>query len=164
MPKDDYDQFKKDFDADLRDANYAARGGYWFTNKWVLACILSVLAMIAVVWVAQVLSAGPKGAGDAYKTNQSGTNRIAKQEMFQQLYEDIQVADINVTTLHTLKVADPSYVNNTNYTAAVMQCTQLVHNYNAEAKKYTSQDWRDNSLPSAIDQTDPKFDCKEEAK
>lgn len=164
MPNDDrHDRFKNDFDADLRDANYATRGGYWFANKWVLACVLSVLGVAAVVWGAQVLTAGPKGAGDAHRTNQSGTNRIAKQEMFQQLYEDIQVADINITTLHTLKVSDPSYVNNTNYTAAQMQCTQLVHNYNAEAKKYTSQDWRDNSLPSAIDQTDPKFDCKEEA-
>lgn len=162
MPKES--NHHQRFDEEIKNLDYETRAGFWYAGKWVLAAVLGVLAVIALVWGATVLAAGPQGAGDAHKTNQSGSNRIAKQEMFEQLYADIQTSDQNLTTLHEAMVADPSYVNKTNYTAMRLQCTQLVQNYNAEARKFTSQDWRDNKLPSAINQSDPKFDCKEEAK
>lgn len=165
MPKEPnhHDRFKNETDSDMKDLDYATRAGFWYANKWVIASVIAILGVVALVWGLGVFTSGPKGAGDAYKTNQSGSNRIAKQEMFEQLYADIQASDQNLTVLHDTMVADPSYVNKTNYTAGRLQCTNLVHNYDAEARKYTSQDWRDNKLPSAIDQTDPKTDCKEEA-
>jgi len=155
------DKYKNEIDEEIRRADYAARAGFWVTYKWVVAAIIAVLAIIAGVFAWSVLIAKPQGAGEAYKTNQSGTNRIAKQEMFEQLYADIQNADNTVGLMAAAKLDDPSYVNRTNYTAARAHCNELVTNYDAEARKYTSQDWRDNKLPSAINTEDPKFDCKE---
>ena len=144
-----------------RDLNNETRQGFWYIIRWYAAGASVILVTISVLWATGVVFAGPKGAGDAYKTNQSGTNRIAKQEWFQQTYEDIQVADQNVDLMFDAMIADPSYANKTNYTATRAQCNQLVGNYDAEARKYTSQQWRDNTLPNTIDQDDPKFDCKE---
>lgn len=158
------DKYKNRIDGDFSELDYATRRGFWYTAKWVAACIVAILVIIGALWATGVLFAGPKGAGDAYKTNQSGTNRIAKQEWFEQTYADIQVADLSVNTMYTMKIEDPSYVNRTNYTAAVQHCNTLVGNYDAEARKYSSEQWRDNALPETIDRTDPKFDCKEEKK
>lgn len=158
------DRYKSRIDGEFSELDYVTRHGFWYAAKWVAASIVAILLMVGTLWFTGVLFAGPKGAGDAYKTNQSGTNRIAKQEMFEQLYQDIQVADLNVDATYVIQLTDPSYVNKTNYLAAKQQCNQLVGNYNAEARKYTSADWRDNKLPSAINQEDPKFDCKEEKK
>lgn len=165
MPKKDdrHNRFRNETDADMKDLEYATRAGFWYTYKWWVAAVVAVFTIGALIWGLTVITAGPKGAGDAHKTNQSGSNRIAKQEMFEQLYADIQASDANLTVLHDAMVDDPSYVNKTNYNAGRLQCTNLVHNYDAEARKYTAKDWRDNKLPSAINQTDPKFDCKEEA-
>lgn len=158
------DKYKNNTDRNFERLNYETRAAYWYTNKWLWASVGSIVAIIVALWAAGVLWAGPKGAGDAYKTNQSGTNRISKQEWFEQTYQDIQNADKTVGLMHDALAGDPSYVNKTNYTGARAACNQIVANYDAEARKYTSQDWRDNKLPSAIDQTDPKFDCKEETK
>jgi flagellar biosynthesis/type III secretory pathway M-ring protein FliF/YscJ len=159
MPFDD--KYKNSVDEEYKKADYEARHGFWFVAKWVAASVALVLVIGALIWVITVVSSDTKGAGDAHKQNQSGTNRIAKQEMFQQLYNDIKAADQNVDLMYQTKTDDPSYVNKTNYTGAVAHCRQLVANYNAEAKKYTSADWRDNELPSEIDSTNKQFDCKE---
>lgn len=156
------DKYKSQTDRDFEELDYDTRAGFWFAVKWVAAITVFILVITGVLWATGVIFAGPKGAGDAYKTNQSGTNRIAKQEWFEQTYADIQNADKTVGLMSAAKLDDPSYVNKTNYTGAVAHCNQLVANYDAEARKYSSQDWRNNKLPSAIDQTDPKFDCKEQ--
>lgn len=161
---DPSDKYKNRSDRDFAELDYDTRHGFWYTAKWVAACIAAAVVVVVALWGAGVLWAGPKGAGDAHKTNESGTNRIAKQEWFEQTYQDIQAADVRVDTFAAAKADDPSYTNKVNYTGAVNACNQLVANYNAEARKFTSQDWRDNKLPSVIDQTNPKFDCKETKK
>lgn len=161
MPSDKY---KQRSDQEFAELDYDTRHGFWYVAKWGAAAAAAIVVLVAALWATGVLWAGPKGAGDAHKTNQSGTNRIAKQEMFEQLYTDIQNADKRIDTFAAAKTEDPSYTNKVNYTGAVNTCNQLVANYDAEARKYTSAGWRDNQLPEAIDQTDPKFDCKETKK
>lgn len=163
MPSDKY---KNRSDREWSEIDYDTRHAFWWGWKWVGGSIVAIVVVVAALWATGVLWAGPKGAGDAYKTNQSGTNRIAKQEMFEQLYADIQAADQRVNTFFLAKQASggESYPAQVNYTGAVNACNQLVANYDAEARKYSSADWRDNELPERIDQTDPKFDCKETKK
>ena len=159
-------RYKNRSDQAFAELDYDTRHGFWGAWKGIGGCVVAVVAVVVVLWGAGVLWAGPKGAGDAHKTNESGTNRIAKQEMFEQLYADIQVADQRVNTFFLALHASggESYTAKVEYTGAVNACNQLVGNYNAEARKYTAADWRDNNLPESIDQTDPKFDCKETTK
>lgn len=158
------DKYRNQSDREFDRLDYDTRHMFWWGWKWLIAGTVAIVSVVALLWAFGVIFAKPQGAGDAYKTNQSGTNRIAKQEWFEQTYADIQNADKNINLFAAAKVDDPSYTNKQNYLGAVAACNQLVANYDAEARKYTSQDWRDNKLPSAIDQSDPKFNCKEESK
>lgn len=156
------DKFEKRSDRKWDELGYDTRHGFWYAVKWGLAGVVSLVLLTVILWGTGVLWAGPKGAGDAHKTNESGTNRIAKQEMFEQLYADIQVADKRVGMFALARQASPdSYQASVNYEGAVNHCNQLVANYDAEARKQTSADWKAADLPAEIDQSDPKFDCKE---
>lgn len=156
---------RKDSDLEWRDLNDETRHGFWYAARWVVAVIILVVVVSAALWAAGVFSAGTKGAGEAHKTNQSAPNRIAKQELFESLYADIQTADKRIDTMAAaLKLAPVNTEAQVRYTGAVTYCQQIVGQYNAEARKFSSFDWRDNQLPSSIDQTKPEFDCKETGK
>lgn len=159
------DKYKDRLDGEFSELDYGTRHGFWYAAKWVGACLVAGLVVVGILWAAGVLFAGPRGAGDAYKTNQSGTNRIAKQEMFEDLYQEVKVADQRIDTFAVEYHATPTNVEaRTRYLGAITYCQQAVGAYDAEARKYTAEQWRDNELPAAIDRTDPKFDCKEENK
>lgn len=125
--------------------------------------ILGVIALIGVsVWGFKVTTSDTKGAGDATRSKNSGTNRIAAQERFEDLYAGIKAADQRLDVLATAKKAAPSdVVAATNYTGAVNYCIDLRAQYDAEARKYTAEQFRAADLPPEIDQLDPAFDCKE---
>lgn len=128
--------------------------------------ILGVIALISVgVWGFKVTTSDTKGAGDVTRRNNSGDNRIAAQQRFEKLYADVKAADLRIDTMATAKretPADP--IARTNYTGAVNYCIQTRADYDAEARKVTSQDWRSTDLPFQIDPTDPSTDCKETSK
>ncbi len=146
---------------DWKDLDDETRHGFWYTYKWAIAAVIAVLSIIALVWVLGVLSSDVKGRGEAVKENKSARNRIAQQEGFQQLYQDIQAADERLDVLWDAYQADKTDpILRQNWTGGVNVCTNLVHDYDAKAKKYTAKQWRDEDLPKTIDQTDPKFDCK----
>ena len=162
MPRDDkFDKYTERSDRDFKELNYGTRHSYWYAVTWITASTVAIFAIGVLLWGLGVFSAGPKGAGDAYKENQSGQNRVEKQEMFEDLYQDIQAADKGVHGAALAKADDPSFVTRTNYIGAVNYCNGLVAKYDAEARKYTSADWRDNVLPEKIDQSKSEFDCKE---
>lgn len=160
MPSDKY---KERSDREFDELGYDTRHGFWYGLRWYAAGAAVILASIALLWALGVFTSDVRGAGDAHKQNQSGTNRVVKQEMFEQKYQDIQNADKRIDTFAAAKAEDPTYTNKVNYTGAINVCNQLVADYNAEARKQTSADWKAADLPSVIDQNDPKFDCKESA-
>ena len=47
-----------------------------------------------------------------------------------------------------------------NLTGTTTYCLSAVAEYNAEARKYSSKEFRDADLPDRIDTTDPATDCK----
>jgi hypothetical protein len=128
--------------------------------------ILAIVAVIAVlgigVWVFKVATSDTRGAGDATRTKNSGTNRIAAQERFEELYAGVKAADQKVGVMRQALTGAPTdVVAQTNYTGAVNYCIDLRAQYDAEARKYTAEDWRSIDLPQQIDQLDPATDCKE---
>lgn len=126
--------------------------------------IVAVVALIAAgVWGFRVVTSDAKGQGDAVRTKNSGTNRIAAQERFEELYAGIKAADERVSVMAAAKKSDPSdVIASTNYAGAVNYCIQIRADYNAEARKYTAEQFRAADLPAQIDSLDPAFDCKEQ--
>lgn len=127
---------------------------------------LAVLAIIAGgIWGFRVAASDVKGQGDAARTKNSAPNRIAAQERFETLYADIKAADERIDVMAAAKKASPTdLVATTNYTGAVNYCIQIRADYNAEARKYTAEQFRAADLPAQIDSLDPAFDCKESVK
>lgn len=132
------------------------------TAAWIIAAVVFFALLGAIGWGVKVATSDVKGQGDAVREKNSAPNRIAAQERFESLYAEIKASDQRLDALAADKKAAPTdRAASIRYTGAVAYCLSVVNDYNAEARKYRSQDFRSVDLPSEIDQTDPAFDCKE---
>ena len=136
----------------------------WRVLLWTVAILVVCGGLSWAGWAIKVATSEVKGAGDQQIQINSGKNRTQAQELFEKLYTKIQEYDKNLDAAYLAKVEDPSSFNKTNYTGLVMTCNQAVQEYNAEARKVSTSKWMSADLPYEIDQTDPRFDCKESAK
>lgn len=153
---------RKDSDLEWKALHDETRHGFWYAARWVIAIILLIVVIVAGLWVLGVVSAPWKGKGDAFKTKESGTNRIAAQERFETMYADVLASDQKLDGYAAAKKAAPEdVVTQTNYTGGVSYCITVRNAYNAEARKYTAEQFRASDLPASLSATDPKTDCKE---
>lgn len=141
-----------------RDAN---RGVSWGL-VWTLI-IISIVVVLGVVWWAlSVAASGPKGQGDGVIENNSSENWIAAQARFEDLHEGILASDRKIQVAYDDLLTDPDNATlKTNYSSMRNLCINNVGHYNAESRKFLSEDWKSAGLPDRIDNTNPKTDCKE---
>jgi hypothetical protein len=138
----------------------AARG---IGTGYLLLIIFIVLGLItgAGLWALDVATSGVKGKGDAVKINNSAENWTAKQAFFHEKYNAVLAADKKIGTFKALVDADTTDKTAlTNYTSMQSQCQNYVSEYNAESSKFLSQDWKDPELPTVINESNSKTDCK----
>ena len=137
------------------------RGGTWRVMVWIVVVVVFVGLLSVALWAFGVFSSPIKGQGDAFKTKNSGTNRIAAQERFEDLHADILATDRKLDAAKAkAKAAPDSQVAQTEYVGLTNYCIDVVGDYNAESRKYTAQDFKSIDLPYQIDNTDPATDCK----
>lgn len=150
---------------DIREINAGARSAGWRVAIWI-GCAAAALGILgAVGWGVKVATSDVKGAGDQTRITNDGRNRIAAQESFEALYQQIQAYDRNLDQAAKDKAEHPGdafYA--TNYSGLVKSCNDAVGQYNADARKVTRAKWLSAVLPYEIDQTNPLFDCKESAR
>lgn len=161
MSRLDRDQFRQD----VRDANYVGRRAGGSVAIWV-AAIIAVVAVIGIGgWVFKVATSDVKGKGDATVQINSGKNRIAAQESFEALFNQIKAYDKNLDQAAADKKEHPGdsfYA--TNYSGLVKQCNDAVAQYNGDANKVSRAKWLTDDLPFQIDDNNPLTDCKESTK
>lgn len=145
---------------DSDNPSTVVRGATWRTGVWVIAVLLFVSVIGVAVWGFGVLTSDVKGRGDAVVKKNSATNRISAQERFEDLYAEIVAADAKIGPARQAYKMNPSPVNQTNLTGLTNYCLDVVADYNAEARKYTSEDFRSTDLPAQIDGFDSATDCK----
>lgn len=139
------------------------RGATWRAFVWVLCIVAAVTVLSLGVWAFKVATSDVKGRGDANLIKNNATNRVQVQGEFNQRYQDILAADRRITVAYTALQADKTdQVLQTRYSGAVSYCLGAVGEYNAAARTYTKQDFRDADLPAQIDNTDPATDCRED--
>lgn len=142
------------------DPGVVGRGAAWRIGLLVLA-ILALVAVIGIgVWGFKVATSDIKGQGDATRQKNDATNRIAAQQRFEDLYQEVIQSDRRITMLADATERDPSTVNQTNLTGAINYCLDVVGDYNAEARKFTAEEFRAADLPAQIDNLDPATDCQ----
>lgn len=125
----------------------------------VLGVLVAILSGVAW-WGFTVATADIKGRGDAHKQKSSASNRIAKQEWFEEVYADILASDRKIGLFKEALAADPKdKTARTNYNGQVAYCQDAVADYDAESRKYTSEAFRAIDLPAKIDPADPLTDC-----
>lgn len=142
--------------------NAVARSGTWRVMVYIVAFVVFFGAIGVGLWAFGVFTSDVKGRGDATKIKNSGTNRIAAQERFEDMYADVLAADRRIDAqFNALKLDPDSSVAKINYNGAVNYCIEVVADYNAEARKYTAEQFRSTDLPAQIDDLDSTTDCKE---
>jgi len=142
-----------------------ARGASWRVALWIVGVVLFVGAISAGIWYLKVVTSGVKGAGDQTRIVNDGKNRVAAQEAFEALYQQILAYDRNLDQAAKDKAEHPGdsfYA--TNYSGLVKQCNDAVGQYNADARKVSRAKWLSPDLPYEIDITKPETDCKETVK
>lgn len=141
-----------------RDVNRVGRLGL----VWYIVIVLVVLALGAGIWALSVALSGPKGVGDAIIKKNSAENWTKAQAKFEEMYADIEQTDRKITVAATALAADPEDITlKQTYSGTVNYCLEVVGDYNAEARKYLSSEFRSIDLPQKIGITDPAIDCKE---
>lgn len=129
---------------------------------WVIVIGVLLAVVGGIFWGIDVASSGVKGQGDATKTNNSAENWTAKQAFFEDKFEAIKAADQKIG-LYTKSVeANPTdKTAATNLQGITSQCINYVAEYNAESRKFLSQDWKSVDLPLEISTNSPaSYDCK----
>jgi predicted lipid-binding transport protein (Tim44 family) len=131
----------------------------------IVAAILAAIIFIALIswagWAISVATSGPKGQGDAIKTKNSAANWTAAQARFEEQHQAIISADEKIAVHAAALAASPSdRTLQTNLTGVTTACISAVADYNAESRKYLSEDFKSADLPYQIDKTDPATDCK----
>lgn len=127
----------------------------------VLAIIVTLTLIGWAAWAISVAVSGPKGEGDAIKTKNSSENLIKAQAKFEELHQGIKSADQKTELAGQRLASKPDDLTLQQQHAGIQSgCISLVADYNAESRKFLSEDFKSIDLPYQIDTTDPAFDCK----
>ena len=137
-------------------------GVSWRVWIWLICSVVGIGVISAGVWWFKVATSDIKGAGDATRKINSAQNRIAAQETFEALYQDILKYDRNLDQAALNRKNFPKeerYI--VEYTGMVQICQDAISQYNANANKVSQGKWISSNLPPQIDMTNVATDCKE---
>lgn len=141
-----YDSWRED----RRDLNRGFRLGLGW---WVIIVIVALL-IGAWIWGLTVATSGVRGQGDGIIRKNSADNWISAQRAFEQNYADYESTLTRIDTFHAAYEADQSdAVAKTNWLGSISYCTELVADYNADARSYLSEDFQASDLPYQLDPT-----------
>ena len=147
--------------SDWRDTKRELNRGMRWGIGWYILIVIIILALAAGIWGLTVALSGPKGQGDAIIEKNSAENWTAAQAKFEEMYAEIVASDKRVQIAYDALQADTADKTlQTNYTGAQQYCIDVVADYNAEARKFLSEDFRSADLPPQISDFDLTTDCK----
>ncbi len=169
----------RDWERDFQERPRRTAAGA-IISGWGLVCLIVVLigAIGIGLWSFGVFTSDVKGQGDARKIKNSGENRVQAQGQFQTTFNSIKALDAKIVDgavqLKQFDEANPDVGKSGGYDPRVEQrgqlqnavtgpqgqCRNAVADYDAAARTYTLQDFRDADLPKVIDESDPATDCK----
>lgn len=126
-----------------------------------IAVLVGVFILSWGIYAINVAMSAPKGMGDSIIRKNTAENRIAAQARFEKQYQAVKAADQKIAVHRAALAADPANPTlQTNLTGVTSVCISAAADYDAESRKYLSEDFKAIDLPYQIDQTNPATDCK----
>jgi Tfp pilus assembly protein PilV len=123
---------------------------------WVIVAVVFVGLIGIGLWAFGVVTAPWKGQGGAFKQQQSATNRVQKQEMFEQIAADFDGYLVKIQiAVQAAKDATgiDKELRQTELIGLRQTCVDAAQQFNAESRKYTSRVWKSAGLPANLDPT-----------
>lgn len=136
---------------DNKNADKVTRSAGWRIMLWIALFAVFFALLGWLLWGLGVIGAPIKGAGDAFKTQQSGTNRITQQAFFEDTYADYEstVAKIQPAK-DALKNDKDNPLLQEQLTGTINYCLDVVADYNAQSRKYLAADFKAIDLPAKL--------------
>lgn len=120
-----------------------------------LAAILVVSGLIgAAVWGIRLATADVSGQAGAYRAKVSATNRVQKQEMFEQIaadYDGLLAQIVNTKAALSSASEETRSLRETELLGLRQVCVSTAQQFNAESRKYSARDWKSAGLPASLD-------------
>lgn len=130
------------------------RGATWRTMIWIVVVVLFFTFLGWGLWALGVFTSPIKGQGDAFKQQQSSSNRIVQQAEFEDLYAEYQDALVKIKPARDAVKQNPdSTIKQTELTGLINYCVDVAGDYNAESRKYLAADFKAIDLPAQLDRS-----------
>jgi hypothetical protein len=123
---------------------------------WVIVAVVFVGLIGIGLWAFGVVTAPWAGQGGAFKQQQSATNRVQKQEMFEQIAADFDGYLVKIQiAVQAAKEATGinKELRQTELVGLRQTCVDSAQQFNAESRKYSSRVWKSAGLPLNLDPT-----------
>jgi hypothetical protein len=141
-------------DDDWREIRRDSRRIMGLAIGWWLLIIALVIATGVGAWAFGVFTSDIKGKGDAIKQKNAANNRIFQQAQFRDQHETITGYGTQIKIAKgAVASASPSTkpARETELLGLQQVCVDTVNDYNARAKQYLAQQFRDADLPERHD-------------
>lgn len=121
---------------------------------WWIIGIALVLAVGAGIWGLNVATSGVRGVGDGVIERNSADNWLDAQARFEENYAEYESTLVRIDTSYAAWQSDTTDKTlHQTYLGTVGYCTNLVADYNADARNFLREDFRASDLPASLDAT-----------
>ena len=135
-----------------RDERREVRSAGWYILRWVIALIVAAVVLSAGLWVLSVTTSGARGQGEGIKQRNSAENWLDAQARFEENFAEYESTLVRIAQFHSVHLADTSdAVAKTNWLGSISHCTDVVADYNADARNFLREDFLASDLPDRIE-------------
>lgn len=134
-----------------REIDRDSRRGGWRVAVWVIVIAVFIGALGAVGWAIGVAVSGPRGQGDAIAQRNSAENWVDAQRRFEENYQEYESTLVRIEQFFSVYQADVNdAVARTNWLGQISHCTDVIADYNADARNFLREDFRAADLPDQL--------------
>lgn len=135
-----------------REERREARRFGWLTLRWYLAAVIVAILIAAGIWGVNVATSGVRGQGDGIVQRNNAENWLDAQARFEENFAEYEATLARIDQFQAVHLADPGdAVARTNWLGQISHCTDVVADYNADARNFLREDFRAADLPESLD-------------
>lgn len=135
-----------------REERREARSAGWYALRWFAAISIVALLVSGGLWGLKVATSGIHGQGEGIVERNSAENWLDAQARFEENFAEYESTLIRLDVAYSAHLASPDDKTlHQTYLGTVGYCTNLVADYNADARNFLREDFRASDLPASLD-------------
>lgn len=135
-----------------RNERREVRSAGWYILRWGIAVLVVGLLVGGGLWALKVATSEVRGQGEGVVQRNSAKNWVDAQARFEENYAEYESTLVRIDTAYAAwqtNTADKTL--HQTYLGTVGYCTNLVADYNADARNFLREDFRASDLPASLD-------------